>query len=276
MISRVASTLPPLTLSVLLLASPVSTFAGSFEQVSTFAVPEAIQGVAVDERHFYAIDNRQIAKYDKHAGTLVAKWQGPANGPIIHLDSGMVMDGKIYCAHSNYPQHPMTSSVEIWDVDTLKHVGTRSFGIHWGSLTWLDWHDGAWWAGFANYDQPYGPNKTPYGGKVNTTVVKFDAKWQWQEAWTLPAAILEKFELMSNSGGSWGADGFLYLSGHDPAEVYKMKLPTAGSILELVEVLPVAIKGQGIAWDRTKNLDAKVLYGIIRATKQVTVSRLKD
>ena len=30
---------------------------------------------------------------------------------------------------------------------------------------------------------------------------------------------------MSNSGGSWGPDGFLYLTGHDPAEIYKMRLP---------------------------------------------------
>jgi hypothetical protein len=258
-------------------AAPAPAQASRFELLSSHLAPEAIQAVAVDERHFYAIDNRQIAKYDEQTGALVSKWQGPADGPIIHLDSGLVMDGKIYCAHSNYPQYPMTSSVEIWDAETLKHVGTRSFGIHWGSLTWLDWHDGAWWAGFANYDQPYGPNKALYGGKVNTTIVKFDGKWQWQEAWTLPQAILDRFDLMSNSGGSWGPDGFLYLSGHDPAEVYKMRLPSAGSVLELVEAIPVTIKGQGIAWDRSRNRKSPgVLYGIVRATKQVTASRLTE
>jgi hypothetical protein len=37
----------------------------------------------------------------------------------------------------------------------------------------------------------------------------------------------------------------------------------AGSVLELVEVLPMNIRGQGIAWDRTR---PDVIYGIIRAT----------
>ena len=187
----------------------------------------------------------------------------------------MVIQGVIYCAHSNYSQYPMTSSVEMFDAASLKHIGTHSFGIHWGSLTWLDWHENAWWAGFANYDQPYGPNGTLYGGKVNTTIVKFDHKWQFQEAWILPKVILDKFELMSNSGGSWGPDGYLYLSGHDPAEVYKVRLPQAGSIIELVEIIPLTIKGQGIAWDRSiPGKNAGMLYGIVRANRLVTVSRL--
>ena len=50
----------------------------------------------------------------------------------------MLMDGKIYAAHSNYPDWPMTSSLEIWDAETMKHIGTHSFGIQWGSLTWVD------------------------------------------------------------------------------------------------------------------------------------------
>jgi hypothetical protein len=61
-----------------------------------------------------------------------------------------------------------------------------------------------------------------------------------------------------------------------------MRLPKAGSILELVGVLPMNIRGQGIAWDRS---DRGVIYGIIRATNQekaaggnhkVTISKLID
>ena len=122
-------------------------------------MPEANQGVGVDERHFYAVDNQAIAKYDKKTGKLVKKWQGPSDGPIVHLDSAMLMDGKLYAAHSNYPEWPMTSSVEIFDADTMEHIGTHSFGIQWGSLTWVDWHDGHWWMTFANYDRPFGPDR---------------------------------------------------------------------------------------------------------------------
>ena len=87
---------------------------------------------------------------------------------------------------------------------------------------------------------------------------------------------------MSNSGGSWGPDGDLYLSGHDPAEVSRVRLPKMGSVLEVVDILPMNIRGQGIAWDRSK---PGVIYGIIRATKKeleaggshkVTVFKLVD
>ena len=232
-------------------------------QIGEFVVPEANQGVGVDAQHFYAVDNETIGQYDKTTGKLVKKWQGPKKGPITHLDSAMVMDGKIYAAHSNYPEWPMTSSLEIFDAATMEHVGTHSFGIQWGSLTWVDWHDNHWWMTFANYDRPLGPNKTPYGHKANTLMVKLTRDFRLVQSWTLPKAILDRFEDMSNSGGSWGPDGFLYLTGHDPAELYRVRLPKAGSVLEVVDIIPMNIRGQGIAWDRSQ---PGVIYGIIRAT----------
>ena len=269
--------------ALLLLASALAAAKPTLQQIAEFSIPEANQGIGVDDRHFYAIDNRAIAKYDKKTGKLVKKWEGEKDGPIIHLDSAMVMNGKIYCAHSNYNQWPMTSSVEIWDAETLEHVGTHSFGIERGSLTWIDFHDNHWWMTFANYDRPFGPNKTPVRAQGSDADGKDrPADFRVVQAWVLPKAILDRFEEMSNSGGSWGADGFLYLSGHDPAEIYKMRLPRAGSILELVEILPMNIRGQGIAWDRSER---NVIYGIIRATAaeraagrghRVTVFRLVD
>lgn len=264
------------------LATAGAMAAPALEQTAEFRVPEANQGVGVDAQHFYAVDNTTIAKYDKRTGRLVGKWQGPKEGPIVHLDSAMVMNGKIYAAHSNYPEWPMTSSLEIFDADSMTHVGTHSFGIRWGSLTWVDWHNGSWWMTFANYDRPLGPNKTPYGHKVNTVMVQFDKDLRPMQSWTLPKAILDRFEDMSNSGGSWGPDGDLYLSGHDPAEIYRMRLPKAGSVLELVQIIPMNIRGQGIAWDRSQ---PGVIYGIVRATSReraagighkVTVFRLID
>ena len=239
--------------------------AAVLEQIAEFTVPEANQGVGVDDRYFYAVDNYAIGKYDKKTGKLVKKWQGEKAGAILHLDSAMVMGGRLYAAHSNYPDWPMTSSVEIFDAETMEHVGTHSFGIRWGSLTWVDWHEGYWWMTFANYDRLLGPGKTPYGHKVNTVMVKFTKDFQPLQSWTLPKAVLDRFEDMSNSGGSWGPDGFLYLSGHDPAEIYRMRLPKAGSVLELVDILPMNIRGQGIAWDRSQ---PGVIYGIIRATRK--------
>lgn len=238
----------------------------TFTQVKEFSIPEANQGVGVDDKYFYAVDDTLIAKYRKN-GSFVAKADYASIG-IIHLDSATVIDDKIYCAHSNYRFFPMTSSIEVFDADTLEHIGSHSIGIRLGSLTWLDKHDGYWWGTFANYDRtgrlPDGTNvDLPYGTKYNSTVVKFDRDWQVLEGWVFPNSLLVKFEEMSNSGGSWGPDGSLYLSGHDPAEVYKIRFPRAGSVLEVEETIPANIRGQGIAWDRSK---PGTFYGIIRAT----------
>ncbi|MET0090773.1 MAG: hypothetical protein ABW068_12305 [Candidatus Thiodiazotropha sp.] len=242
-------------------------------QTDEFEIPEANQAVGVDKDHFYAIDNHTIAKYTK-AGDFVASWESSVEEPILHLDSAAVVDGKIYCSHSNYRTLPMTSSIEIWDARTLQHIDSHSLGIQYGSLTWLDVHDGYWWGTFANYDKeaklPDGSSAgVPYairtGGKINTTLVKFDENWRVLESWILPVELLDKFENMSNSGGSWGPDGNLYITGHDPAEIYRIRFPKAGSILEVAETIPLNIRGQGVAWDRSQ---PGTLYGIIRATDE--------
>jgi hypothetical protein len=41
---------------------------------------------------------------------------------VIHFDSLMELDGKLYASHSNYGTNPMTRSVEIWDVDAMQHI----------------------------------------------------------------------------------------------------------------------------------------------------------
>ncbi|NIQ59619.1 MAG: cycloisomerase, partial [Gammaproteobacteria bacterium] len=69
----------------------------TFTQIREFNIPEANQGIGVDGDHFYAIDNHTIAKYTKD-GEFVAKWEGGDDGPVLHLDSAVVLDGKIYCS----------------------------------------------------------------------------------------------------------------------------------------------------------------------------------
>lgn len=240
-----------------------------FEEIGRFKVPEAKQGVAVDDSFFYVIDDRQIAKYEKGTGKLIKKWMDEENGPFIHLDSGAIIDGMLVCAHSNYSGVPMTSSVEIWDPKTMDHMKTHSFGIRWGSCTWIDRHQGYWWAAFAHYDKLKKKNLTD---NTYTTLVKFDDQWRMQEAWVYPQEILERFDGMSNSGGSWGPDGRLYITGHDRSELYVVDFPTAGSELRLIEIIPIGNRGQGIAWDRT---DPGVIYTIRKKEREVVVFKMK-
>ncbi|MBC6456553.1 hypothetical protein HKK72_01280 [Actinomadura sp. HBU206391] len=228
---------------------------------------DANQAVAVDKNYFYVIDNRKITKHDRSTGKPLLQFVSDSSGPIIHMDSGVVVNGKLYAAHSNYDESPMESSIEVFDTKTMRHIGTHSFGIFRGSLTWLDRHDGAWWAGFANYDQVPDGETEPYGETYNTQVVKMDDHFEVVESWTIPKTILDRFKPMSNSGGSWGPDGRLWLTGHDLGEAYVMNAPSAGAELEWVATVKLPnVEGQGIAWDRSSN--KPTFWAIKRSTSQ--------
>jgi len=247
---------------------------GSSELLQRYQIREARQAVAVDADAFYAVDNTTIAKYDKKTGTLIAKWDGKDSG-AIHLDSAAVVDGKLYAAHSNYPDWPMASSIEIFDAATLKHIESHSLGIERGSLTWLDRDaKGQWWGAFANYNRVFDKSPIAYGNKYNTQLVRFDADWRVAEAWVFPDALVEKFDDMSNSGGAWGPDGKLYVTGHDNPELYVIEMPEIGATVKWVGTIPAEIGGQGFAFDHSQS---GVIYGIIRKKdgNEVTVSRLK-
>lgn len=242
----------------------------TFKEIRRFDAPEAVQAVAVDADHFYAIANAAIGKYDKRTGELKKQWKASEEFPLTHLNSGLVRDGKLYCAHSNYPQVPESSSIEIWDAGTLEHIGSHSLGVYEGSLTWVDWKDDAWWAVFAHYSKPGRSSD----GRDNrwTTLVKMDSKWRREAGWVFPASVLKRLDPDSCSGGGFGPDGALYCTGHDRSEVYRLAFPKGGSILTLTQTLPAPITGQGIAWD----MEHKHLYGIDRKHKQVVVSEWKE
>lgn len=269
----------PLSIAVALLAAlpAIAKEAppqGSCELLRRFQIDEARQAVAVDADAFYAIDNTIIAKFDKQTGALVTTWAGETHGSIVHLNSATVVDGKLYAAHSNYPARPIASSVEIWDAATLGHLESRSLGTERGWLAWLDRDaTGIWWGAFATYNS--GPDKSSLtDGSRFTQVARFDANWRVAETWAFPDALVEEFGDMSNSGGSWGPDGKLYVTGHDKARLYVVEPPEIGAQLKWVGTLSAAIGGQGIAFDHSR---PGMIYGIIRKKdgNEVTVCRVK-
>jgi hypothetical protein len=244
----------------------------SFTEIARWPAADARQGIAVDAKHVYAVTDYGITKHDKTTGAVIAKFSSPKDNPVIHFDSAVEVNGKLYAGHSNYPYEPMTSSVEIFDADNMQHIGTHSFGIQLGSCTWIDRHANAWWGVFANYSRTFGANQRPYGNSYWTTMVKFDEQWQLTQGWLFPNEVIRRAEPMSISGGSWGPDGLLYATGHDHGEVYVLRIPKFGSVLELIETVPLpGIQGQGIAWDRSQS---GVLWGIHRAKREVVASRM--
>ena len=131
--------------------------------LTSYPASDANQAVAVDAKYFYAVNNTTITKHDRRTGAPLLQFAGDSGGPFKHMDSGLVVGSKLYAVHSNYPEWPMESSIEVFDTKTMKHIDSYSFGIYRGSLTWLDRHDGAWWAGFANYDEISDDTNEPYG-----------------------------------------------------------------------------------------------------------------
>jgi len=265
------ASLPPLEL-----ATPTPGW--RYEELRRFPAPEAGQGVVADREFLYAVSNHTIAKYNKETGERVATWEGGAAGPIHHLNAGVVFQGKLYCAHSNYPAVPMLSSVEIFDAATLRHLGSHSFGRMDGSFTWLDRREAAtglgggagWIACFVHYGKK--------GGEANrgpewTQLIAFDEQWRRTDGWGLPADFVAHIGQRgySASGGAIGPGGLLYATGHDHPELYVLGFPEAGSVLKWIATIPLPTEGQAFSWDPVQ---PGILYTIGRRAREIVVGRV--
>jgi len=233
------------------------------EEVKRFKADEAHQGVAVDAEHFYAITNAAIGKYRKVTGERVGGWKAAAGGHIKHLNAGLILDDKLWCAHSNYPEMPMKSSVEVFDPKTMQLLQSINLASVGGSLTWVDRRDGWWYACFAQYAKT--------GDPARTRVVRFDLHWKPAAEIRFPAEMVAKFGKNSSSGGSFGPNRHLFITGHDAQELYVLDLPVKGDVWTWKMAIPISAHGQAFAWDRGA---PSLFYSIDRKTKEVIVSRI--
>lgn len=247
------------------LAAAIATQPAAIE-IRRLPAAEAHQGIVADARSVYAVDNSQVARYDKSSGRREALWQGdPAR--FKHLNSCIVRVRQLVCAASNYPEVPMASTVVWLDARTLRLLKVRTLAGP-GSLTWLDWHKGSWWAGFANYDAKGG---APGRDHRHTALVRFDAGFKLLATYSFPETVLARFAPRSTSGGVWGDDGLLYVTGHDRPELYVLKVPGKGAALEHVATIATPTGGQAIGWD---GKERRLLWSIERKTTEMVVSRI--
>lgn len=229
----------------------------AWRQTATFPAEEARQAVAVDEQHVYAITNDRIARYDRATGRRT----GMSTGDAKHLNSGFLADGKLYCAHSNYPGTPEISQLMALDLDTLRLETFHDFADYGGSLTWAVKHRGNWWCNFARYGD----------SNAETFLVRLDDRWQELGRWTYPLEVIRQLGKYSISGGVW-REGLLLCTDHDNERLYRLRLPESGKVLELVDVQQAPFAGQGIAHDPATG----GLAGIRRAQRQVVFASLND
>lgn len=231
---------------------------------------EAVQGAAVDADHVYAVANFALGKYDRQSGDRGAGWIGQRGGLIRHMNSCQVApDARLICAHSNFPELPMASSVEVFDTESMTHIGSHSLGFALGSLTWIERHQGAWWAGFAHYD---GKGGEPGRPSRYASVARYDDGWRQTEQWLLPDSVLERLAPHAASGGSFGPEGLLYLTGHDRQELYVLDFPDRGSKLVHLATIEIDIAGQAFAWDRS-GAD-RIVVGINRPDREIRAFRI--
>jgi len=237
------------TLALLAIQQSATPVLDAPRLVTKFPAEEAQQGVAVDRDFIYVIGNSVIGKYDRRTRQRVARFEG-GKGALAHMNGGVVVGDRLYCSHSNFPETPMVSSVEIFDTKTLRHIGSQSFGLDSGSLVWVDWHDGHWWVCFGHYN---GKGGEPGMTNDRTVLVKYDRQWRRVGGYAFPKELVARWDGMTCSGGVWGKDGLIYATGHHAPEVHVLRLPKSGPTLELVRIHKSPVEGQGIALDRSAN-----------------------
>jgi hypothetical protein len=222
--------------------------------------PEATQAAAADERHLYAISNTTIARYDRDTGRLMATATAPGTE---HLNSGFVHDGRIYCAHSNYPHTPHESDIRVYDPATDRLEVFQRFEHPPGSLVWCVIRDGCWWCCFAHY----GPDNAA------TVLIEYAAGGFDRELrrFTFPADVIADWDGMSASGGIWDGDTLL-VSHHHVRVLYRLRLPAAGTRLELVAALGCPFPGQGFGPDPVTG----GLVGIDREHRRIVLAEPAD
>lgn len=256
-------------LFLVVLLSGVGNALHSQEVIKTYNVPLARQAVAVDAEYFYVINNSSITKHLKISGEQVGSWEDK-DSLIHHMNSGIIIDGKLYCINSNYPEIPMVSSLEVFDPETLVHLYNHSFGILSGSATWVDFFNGFWYIAFVYYSG--GRSSMPNRTNAWSRLVKFDTSWRQIESWVYPKELLERFGAYSNSGGVILPSGQILCTGHDNYELYVLEFPQKGSTLNWIDTIEVGSFGQGIAYENDGN--AELVYGIIRRKNKVVVTKI--
>ncbi len=182
----------------------------AWRETRSFAAEESHQAAAAEGDHVYAITNDRIARYDRRSGKRLATSTGDAE----HLNSGFIWQGKLYCAHSNYPHTPELSQIKALDLETMQLTTFHDFGDFGGSLTWVVRRDDAWWCNFARYDQH----------NAETFLVRLNDDWKEMGRWTYPREVVERLGDRSISGGVFDGDEIL-ATDHDNRWLYRLRVP---------------------------------------------------
>lgn len=216
------------------LAAKLPPASGSYVATRLLPSKHATQAAATDDKYVYAVSNTDVARYDRATGKELAVSKGEA----VHLNSGFLDKGKLYCAHSNYPKKPHRSDIRVLDLETMRLEIFHTFEDAPGSLTWAVRQGEEWWCHFAHYGKDNG----------KSVLVRYDLRWKETGRWTYPKDLVADWGNFSLSGGIWHG-GDLLATGHDEKVVYRLRVPKVGKVVEVIEAVASPFPGQGIASD---------------------------
>lgn len=226
-----------LLLPLLLLAGESGlTLKPGYKETASIASKHATQAAAADDKYAYAVSNTTVEQFDRSTGERVRSGTAP---DAKHLNSAYILDGKVYCAHSNYPKLPEESDIRVYDPETGRLELFHRFDEPPGSLVWCLKRDGNWWCCFAHYK----------ADNAKTILVEYEGEFEKElRRFTFPDKVVNDWDKMSASGGIWDNDTLLTTHHHFKV-LYRLKLPEEGSVLEFVEALDCPFPGQGVAVD---------------------------
>lgn len=235
--------------------APLPKSKGRYVATATLASAHATQAAAADDKFVYAVSDALVVKYDRATGKELTK----STGPATHLNSGFLWEGKLYCAHSNYPRKPHESDIRVLDPATMELKVFHAFTNPPGSLTWAVRRGEHWWCHFAHYGKDNG----------QSVLVQFDKDWRESQRWTYPESLVADWGTYSLSGGFWHGDDLL-ATGHDKRVIYRLHVSAREKTVQVLDVIPTPFPGQGIAADPKGGL-----VGIDRGKRQVVFAMHK-
>lgn len=228
-------------------------------EARSLPTPHATQAAAADDRFLYAVSNTHVAQLDRTTGKEL---KAGSALDAKHLNSAFVWQGKLYCAHSNYPAKPDTSDIRVYDPAANTLTVFHDFKQPPGSLVWCVRRGERWWCCFAHYG----------ADNAKTLLLEMTPDFRELRRWTFPKAVVDDWDGMSASGGLWDGDTLL-VSHHHYKVLYRLRVPERPGVLELVEGLICPFPGQGIA------ADPRVpggLVGIDRTKRTVVLAKPED
>lgn len=218
-------------------------------------IEEAYQGIAVNERYFYAINNNSIGKYNLANGKRVTKSKLVLGDNLSDLNGGRIKGDKLICTHT--PKDG-PNSLEIFNSKTLEHEKSIMIPVR-GSLIWTAILNKKLY-GFIAFN----------GNEINDSrLVEFGEDYDIINMWELPYSVTDELKPFTVAGGTI-YDGKVYISGNNKSEIYELEIPddVNSSYLKHIDTISVDSTGRGF------DIMDGVIYCIKREEKQVTSAKL--